>query len=740
MDSYEVVGEANFRFSSRFGQLIGRNLISNPIVAVSELVKNSYDADADNISVSFENLDSGNAILKISDDGDGMSFDDIIGKWLVVGTDNKLVNTYSKKGRRKLGEKGIGRFSVERLARKIVLITTQKDEPFALQISIDWDGYEKENGEFSDKKHQILKIPCSPDKKGTELILSELRDIWNKDVLTDLRKELNLIRPININKLSYKKYNFPGENVKISLVAKELGIDHKVLDLGFIEYYQAHLFGEIKDDGSSIIRVAIKPSISTSKEDVNKTFKFSSDDPQIDASCGPVTFEVFVFFKDRRLYGSLDIVKDKFNSLLNSYSGVKIYRDGFRILPFGDPDDDWLELNAKRTSSPEHRIGTVNAVGIVYISRDKNPGLQDVLSRENMYDTIEFKSLKNFVNQAFEKYTSIQLTARKVSDQRKQEKGKAALADAQKSVKDFTKQIGSLQKKMTYFTETEDPKEKEATIAAINSQLSKLLTTAEVSLNTVKTAYSYYKLQDSFKTREMQIYRNIATLGISAAMFGHEALHKTTHAKITCQNIMTDYFSALSQISEDISDLFSKLQNDIILIDEKADFFRNYLRKEKQDRARYVNLKNMLNDILNQHRKAFASIGVTPFLKCFHEDVDVTTWGYEGDFETLFTNLITNAYKALKSDTAEKYLTFLVERKSGDIIIFAQNNGKPIDKESRLKIFEPLFSTYSDGTGLGLTIIQDTLISYRGTIVLGDEYPETKFKITIPVQREPEGK
>ena len=70
-------------------------------------------------------------------------------------------------------------------------------------------------------------------------------------------------------------------------------------------------------------------------------------------------------------------------------------------------------MNAARTSSPEFRIATYNTIGVVYITRDNNPGLQDVLSRENMYDTPEFISLKKFVNEAFTKYTAIQLASRK---------------------------------------------------------------------------------------------------------------------------------------------------------------------------------------------------------------------------------------------------------------------------------------------------------------------------------------
>ena len=104
-----VIGEVGFVFSSRFSQLIGRQLISNPIVAVSELVKNAYDADADNVSVEFHQLLSEKPCLSIIDDGDGMTFNDVKTKWMMVGTDNKVHTPFTPKGRRKLGEKGIGR-------------------------------------------------------------------------------------------------------------------------------------------------------------------------------------------------------------------------------------------------------------------------------------------------------------------------------------------------------------------------------------------------------------------------------------------------------------------------------------------------------------------------------------------------------------------------------------------------------------------------------------------------------
>lgn len=737
MTEYEVVGEAGFRFTSRFSQLIGRNLISNSIVAVSELVKNSYDADADNINVVFTQLSSSCPMLNITDDGEGMSFSDITDKWLMVGTDNKLLNIYTVKGRRKLGEKGIGRFSVERLAKRLTITTSQFDDDFALRITIDWDEYENTQGEFSSVKHKILKIPYKKEIKGTMLQLEDLRDVWDVDSLNRLKKELNLIRPMNINSVSIKKYQLSGDDVKIKLSAPELNISYGNLELGFLKYNQAHLFGEINDDGTANICIRIKSNLSTTKEAVEEELIFAPK--EINTCCGPLSFEIFVFFKDQRLYRSLDIERKIFDDLLDAYSGVKIYRDGFRILPFGDPNNDWLELNATRTASPEHRISTVNAIGIVYITRDNNPGLQDVLSRENMYDTEEYTDLKAFVNRAFDKYTAMQLAGRKKTEKKQKEQGKIALAQAQNSVKSFSRQLGGFKKKLDEITQSESHEQQVKQITSIGQDLTRLLVSAETSLNTVKSAYSYYRLQDNFKTREMQIYRNIATLGISAAMFGHEALNQTVDAKLICTEIQSDYIDILKGVDK-LQKLIVDLQKDIYLIDEKADFFRNYLRREKQDRARYVNIKNALNIIVKQHKKAFEAIDVKPIINCPGDpkDDDLTTWGFEGDYDTIITNLVTNAYKALKQSVPNKYFILSLTFEQDNIVLTAENNGKPIELDIRTKIFEPLFSTYSDGTGLGLTIVQDTLFNYEGSIELSINHPETKFIIKIPKRNEPE--
>jgi len=729
-----LVGEVNFTFSARFSQLIGRNLISNPIVALSELVKNSYDADADNITVVFKNLKSGIPTLHIIDDGDGMSFEDISTKWMMVGTDNKIHQPLTSKGRRKLGEKGIGRFSVERLAKKVKIESTRCGEDFSITLSIDWDNYDKYSGEFSELKHQVLKEPCDKNKKGTTLILEGLRDTWAEEELLDLQKELELLRPLDINKISYKKYSFLGNTVNISILAPDFLKTKKLIDAKFITFAQAHLYGEIRDDGTAMVQVYIKPNISASKDEIRETFNYSADDTN--TACGPITYEAFVFLKDKRLYRSLDIDRKDMDDYLNTFCGVKIYRDGFRILPFGDTDNDWLELNAQRTSSPEFRVATQNAIGLVYISRDKNPGLQDVLSRENMYETLEFESLKSFVNLAFEKYTQLQLGARKKKERKVKEEGQLALSNAKKAMNSFSSQVGDFKLAVSKTQSAQTPEQRLAEIANVEGKVSTIVSAAEASLEDLKKAYSYYKKQTDFKSREMQIYRNIATLGISAAMFGHEALNQTVDAKAIIQEIFAEYV-ALIDSADGLKTQLQELNNDLMLIDEKADFYRNYLQKEKQDRSRYINVYSALKSLLAQHENAFRAIRVEPRIEISHEEDKYLLWGYEGDIDTIFTNLITNAYKALKKTVGNKYFIFSLAITDAGIVIHVKNNGNVISREDRNRIFEPLFSTYSDGTGLGLTIVQDTMLSYQGTIELADDYPDTHFVLMIPQHTEP---
>lgn len=724
----ELVSENAFKVKSRFGELIGRGLISNAIVAVSEIVKNSYDADADNIKIEF-NLNGDDSISFI-DDGDGMSYDDIINKWLAVGTDNKIFSPITKKGRRKLGEKGIGRFAIERLGSKAIVYTKKIDSDFEYVLELDWDKFEQDENNFTDVKHKIFKRTSDKNLKGTKIVISRLRDEWKENDLKKVKRQLELIVPIDINSVSVNKYDIDS-NVNIELVVNNtLLTDKNKIDNLFLSHYQAHLYGQIFEDGSSKSIVEISEKISTNNKSVRDEENYGENLEK--KKCGPFIFEAFVYFKDKRLYKTFDVDRSEVDDFLNKYCGVKIYRDGFRILPFGDENNDWLDLNGERNRSPEHRISTQNVIGIVYINRDKNPGLQDVLNRENIQDSPEFETLKNFIKSIFDKYSKIQLRNRNDKERKIKEKGEEVLLATKEKISSLTSQANKIQKNLEIASETllsniNNKEEIVKKLNSVNENVSSFLLTVGDSLKGIKDAYSYYKKENEFKKREVQIYRNIATLGISAAIFGHETANRT----LNCKLISEDIYKLVVEI-ESIKSDYIELCNDLKIINDNADFFRHYLSKEKQRKQKDCDLFTICKNVIEQHESVFETINIRPTIS-MDENSSLFLNGYEGDFYTIFTNLITNAYKALKVDRKGTFLNFHFKNEGFSIIIDVVNDGNPIKEEEREKVFFPLYSTYADGTGLGLTIISDTLDLYKGNIKLLDDFPETHFRIEIPL-------
>jgi len=181
---------------------LGRESISNSIVAILELVKNSYDADAETVTLRFAHLGTPNSILVIEDTGKGMTPKQLRQDCLLIGTDNKRKQVTSGKGHILTGEKGLGQLGRDRLCRSAILRSfTAKT---AVELQIDWSKYDRLSSKALDwVKHGLYKIDRSINDpitgkpreitKGTQIILEDLRDDWTKELLVELKKELTLL-------------------------------------------------------------------------------------------------------------------------------------------------------------------------------------------------------------------------------------------------------------------------------------------------------------------------------------------------------------------------------------------------------------------------------------------------------------------------------------------------------------------------------------------------------------------
>ena len=223
-----------WRFDVSTFRLIGRDLITDRVTALFELVKNCYDANAQHVNVIFENVGVGKSlsVIRVEDDGYGMSFEDIRDKWMVIGTSSKRTHPYSPEpyNRKCVGEKGIGHFAVDKLGDNVSIITKKKGAEKWLQVDIDWTSYYQEPEEetsmrlFTDVENTFTYVDADDTSaSGTKLVITSIREPWTKKEIEHLMREISKI----VSPFANLSYPF-----KVRVIAPEFEIDRESVMLG----------------------------------------------------------------------------------------------------------------------------------------------------------------------------------------------------------------------------------------------------------------------------------------------------------------------------------------------------------------------------------------------------------------------------------------------------------------------------------------------------------------------------
>ena len=334
----------NFSVDAGIINRLGNELVGRAETAVSELVKNSYDADANNITLSFQNTDLVGGTLIIQDDGNGMDINQLINGFMRLSSSDKLHNPISPRYRRqRAGKKGIGRFATQRLGNKLTIITKTSDLPEALKLEIDWTKYN------SDINLETIFNPVSEITvdfyRGTKLIIEDLREVWTEpsikriyryvsdllqpDFLSDRAPTLNL--PLSNSEASFNVSFFKITNGSVTSIAS--------IDKMILENALAVIEGYILDE-KGISEVISKRFTINDTIFLDKTYPLLND----------VHFKVYYFILNYEWYESY-LPKMEYNRIrdfIQDNGGIKLYRNGFRVLPYGEVGDDWA--NIEKTS------------------------------------------------------------------------------------------------------------------------------------------------------------------------------------------------------------------------------------------------------------------------------------------------------------------------------------------------------------------------------------------------------
>ena len=346
-----------FEPTGRLVMSIGKDLIKDLPAAIVELVKNSYDADANYVKITYIRNKEGLDII-VEDDGHGMNQETVLNAWMVPSTDYKLKKKKSPKGRIYQGRKGIGRYAVSLLGNKLELITIK--DGFKTTACFDWDEFN------SEKKLREIPIIITTSKTmsntGTKLVIineygNTLADKMSESDAQKVEKELSkLLSNVNDFRIIVSYKNFYSDATK--------NICKEILQLEFNESWHYKLSGKIYAD----FNYELKYSNFYTKEEKEFKGSFKENLPADSIPCGGISIDYRVYDKDP---SGIELImnfinnnqntilsKTEIKNMLIEKSGISIFRNNFRIRPYGDKGFDWLNLDSKRVQNPSMAIGS----------------------------------------------------------------------------------------------------------------------------------------------------------------------------------------------------------------------------------------------------------------------------------------------------------------------------------------------------------------------------------------------
>ena len=376
---------------------LGRELVAKQETALVELVKNAYDADATTVVVSFDGRGEPGAVLSIRDNGIGMSRDDIVNGFLRLASDLKVLEPKSPRYKRtRAGRKGIGRFSAQRLGARLVLTTQVDGQPSAWQLIADWSQFTS-GKRLDDISVTLQELPATAP--GTTLRVEGLHDDWTPGQIRSCwRSVLALQQP------------FPVAPVMDSTIDPGFTVEFR--DGGGLfqdESVVANMQTEILDHLPVVIEMRVdnegKASWRITKNAFGELRSWrpihhdarDNSDPPAYPSLRNVAMKAYHVILEPSLLPS--VVFTRVRDILSREGGIRLYRNGFRVTPYGERDDDWLgldEIYSRRNYLAN--IANRHFFGVVEVSDPEGVSFEEHTSREGLIETPAFRELRDLAS------------------------------------------------------------------------------------------------------------------------------------------------------------------------------------------------------------------------------------------------------------------------------------------------------------------------------------------------------
>lgn len=663
---------------------LGEQLIKSESVAILELIKNAYDADAKNVSISMMDIDNPqNGYIEIIDDGVGMNLWTVQNIWMEPGNTHKkdLVSASERSSLNRLpiGEKGIGRFGVHKLGKKIEMVTRSANEQ-EVYVAIDWNSFA--NAEYLEDVYVIIEERTpelfTGDKTGTKLYISDLSAQWSRGMLRSVYRSItSLSSPFSSIDAFRVKFKTNKKDWLAGLLTFE-DIKKYALYTGSMEIEGNHITEFTYQFSPFSAMIGLKP----------RTFQISAPVPMIEKSnekrgeprkidigkfcIGKVKIDLLVFDRDSSFRARFIEDKRTYGTYLDENGGIRVFRDGVRIYDYGEQGNDWLGLDSSRINTPGKYLSNNLVLGAVQLDREFSSDLQEKANREGFIENAAYMEFREAVSYAIDYFTA----------QRNIDKETLRIY-LNGGKKEPVKQDVSLirQKISVYIKDEKERKE------------------IDGYLKRIEEDYSYIQ----------KMYLKTASAGMSYGVVIHEI-----------EKVIAELNNAVKaeKTSTQVTNLAKHLAR---LVDSYAELLRNRAKSQ-----------NRLRDMIKQ-----AVFSLQYRLEAHQINVECLTDFAENDYVDCASNLIVGSIINIIDNSiwwttyAEVPKRHIIIKATKEInghlaIVIADNGcGFSLSPEDAIK---PFVSTKPSGMGLGLNIVNEIMLSQGGTLAFPDygdvELPE----------------
>jgi len=645
-----------------------------------------------------------------------------------ISSTSKIHNPLSRKYKRqRAGQKGIGRFSVQRLGTSLTIITQPENAEQALELKINWDDYANDLNLLSISNE--LEYIDKQKSKGTSLIISGLRDKWSKAAIQRVYRYVsNIMQPFSLSDIDDSLQEDGIIDLGFQATFYKLNDDGKAVSVAdksamIYEHAVAEIEGIIDENGLGIYTVDSK------KLQINEIGDIGNDP---DDNTKPFTELKNVRFKAYYYIFDSDLIPKLHQSSLRKMArregGIRLYRNGFRVLPYGEPGDDWLSLDRsvrRRTILPQH--GNVNFFGFVEI-KDKQNKYNETSSREGLIDSQAVVQLKNFV------YRTLMTGVIKVANSRnikivsgQSKRNNDSWDEVDLRIKNIALTIEELDKEFDNEQEGTEVKKKR------KKKVKRIIEAVEEIQEIQQAA-----IKKTIKERSM--LRVLSSVGLTVAQFVHEIKHYM-------DNIKTDVSFLIEELQgqQKALDTLATLKGNFDSFYDYTSYFNDVVSQNIIKDVKPQNMRFVINSFIKSMSSDANNVGIKFNKPHFGSDWLYTKAMHPSEWSSILFNFYTNSKKAIRRAQSQGEIMIECGEENGSVYLEFSDNGDGIKKENEELVFDEFYTTTSVetlgelnqnteilGTGLGLKITRDIVKSYRGNIFVTS--PKSYFSTCIRVE------